>query len=264
MGPVDLGWESIAIAASLIVANGVISLALRLGLGRKLLIASVRTVVQLTLLGFILLPVFEAGSPWLVAGLALVMVAAAARASVGRIDRTYGGIAWHALIALSIGAGASLFAGVGLIVRPDPWWSPRYVLPLLGMILGNSLTGVTLGMDACLARLQDGRDVVDARLASGATAWEAALPEVRRALKTAMVPILNSMTIVGLVSIPGMMTGQLLGGTSPQLAARYQILIMFLIAAATALGATASTVLSARACFDDAHRLRAERITARG
>ncbi len=264
MGPVDLGWGSVAAASALILANGVISLTLRLELGRTLLIASVRTVVQLTLLGYLLLPVFEAGNPWLVGALAVVMAAAAARAALGRLERGYQGVGWHALVAIAVGAVATLFVGVGVIVRPDPWWSPRYVLPLLGMILGNSLTGVTLGIDACLGRMQDGREAVETRLACGATAWEAARPEVRGALKTGMVPILNSMTIVGLVSIPGMMTGQLLGGTPPELAARYQILIMFLIAAATALGATTSTLLSARACFDDADRLRSERISKRG
>ena len=116
MGPVDLGWGSVAAASALILANGVISLTLRLELGRTLLIASVRTVVQLTLLGYLLLPVFEAGNPWLVGALAVVMAAAAARAALGRLERGYQGVGWHALVAIAVGAVATLFVGVGVIV----------------------------------------------------------------------------------------------------------------------------------------------------
>ena len=124
------------------------------------------------------------------------------------------------------------------------------------MILGNALTGVSLGLDKMLGSLDEGRGRVELRLALGATAWEASRPEAAEAIRTGMIPILNAMSAVGLITIPGMMTGQILGGTPPVLAPRYQIMIMFLIAGAVALGVGVAVLLTVRACFDEAHRLR--------
>ena len=114
-----------------------------------------------------------------------------------------------------------------------------------------------------LAMLDEGRAVIEGRLALGASGWEAARPVAAEALRGGMVPILNAMSVVGLVTLPGMMTGQILSGTDPALAARYQILIMFLIAGATALGTTLAVLLSVRALFDRQHRLRLERLARR-
>ncbi|MED6335091.1 MAG: ABC transporter permease, partial [Planctomycetota bacterium] len=139
-------------------------------------------------------------------------------------------------------------------------WEPRYLIPFLGMVLGNGLTGISLGLERCLRELDEGRVRVECLLALGATRWEASRVVAGEAVRAGMVPILNSMTVVGLVTIPGMMTGQLLGGVSPLTAARYQILIMFLIAATTAGGVTVVVVLCLRALFDDTHRLRLERL----
>ena len=131
------------------------------------------------------------------------------------------------------------------------------------MVLGNALTGISLGVDRCLQELDENRGRVEALLALGATWWEAARPVAAESLRLGMIPILNSMSVVGLVTIPGMMTGQILAGSDPQIAARYQILIMFLIAAAVALGAATAILVTVRALFDSDHRLRAERIRRR-
>ena len=259
-GPETLGLGAIAAAASLILVNGLLSLWLRLRMERQLLVASARSIVQLTLLGYILVPVFGWGQPLPVLALAVLMVVMAARASVGRVTRSYPHASRHAFVSLLIAGGVTAWIGTGLIVRPEPWWQPRYLLPFLGMILGNSLTGVSLGLDTCLERLDVGRGNVEALLAAGATRQEAALPVARESIRVAMVPIINAMTVVGLVSIPGMMTGQLLGGTAPDQAARYQILILFLIAAGTGLGAGLAILFALRSLFDGEHRLRADRL----
>jgi putative ABC transport system permease protein len=131
------------------------------------------------------------------------------------------------------------------------------------MILGNALTGVSLGLDRALGQLDEERDRIEGLLALGATWWEASRPVAADAVRTGMIPIINSMSVVGLVTIPGMMTGQILGGTSPVLAARYQILIMFLIAGAVALGTGTTVIAAVRAMFDADHRLRVDRFTRR-
>ncbi len=262
-GPVELAPWQIAAAASLLLVNGLISVWLRLGLERTLAVATVRSVVQLAFLGLILEPVFAAGSPWLVGSICVVMIVFAAHAAVQRSSRTVPGLFPSSLVALAIGGGATAVLGTAAIVQVDPWWEPRYLIPMLGMILGNGLTGISLGLDKFLQQVDEQRGRVDALLAFGATPWEASRPVAAEAVRTGMIPILNSMTVVGLVMIPGMMTGQILGGTPPMLAALYQMLILFLIAAATGIGTLGSVMLSVRHVFDDAGRLRPERITRR-
>ncbi len=259
-GPLPLSATSLAIAGALLLLNGALSLWLRLGLERRLAIGAVRTVVQLLLLGYILVPVFRWSHPALVGGLALLMILLAAREALRRVSRSYAGLGLNTTLSLFVGAALTTFLGAHTIIGVEPWYTPRYLIPLLGMILGNGLTGISLGLDRCLTSVDEGRGRIEALLIHGATWWQAARPVAREGVRTGMIPILNTMAVVGLVSIPGMMTGQILGGTPPEEAARYQILIIFLIAASTALGVTGAVLLSLRALFDEAQRLRPERL----
>lgn len=259
-GPIALDWLDVALAAALLLVNGLISLALGLRMERTLLVAAVRTIVQLSLLGLVLAPVFSTAHPALVGLVVLVMVTAAAVEATRRSKRKDRGLLPRAFGSIVVAAGATIIVANAGIIGVEPWWAPRYLIPLLGMILGNSLNGVALGVDRVLAELDEGRDRVELLLSRGATPWEAALPGVREAVRTGMTPIINSMSVVGIVSIPGMMTGQILAGTDPAMAARYQILVMFLIASATALGTTLGVVGTAVAMFDGVGRLRLERL----
>ena len=255
-GPVELGWWQLAVAASLVLANGGVSLWLGLGLEKRLLVAALRTAVQLAALGAILVPVFSLERWELVGALVVVMLGAGTHAAVGRVSRRQRGIHLAAFASLAAGGLPSAVFGCWVVLGVDPWWTPQYLVPLLGMVLGNTLTGISLGLEGCLRALDEGRDRVELYLARGASWWEAARPVARASLKTALVPIVNSMTVVGLVSIPGMMTGQILGGTEPMLAARYQILVMYLIAGGTALGSLAAVLVVLRLSFDEQVRLR--------
>jgi putative ABC transport system permease protein len=259
-GPIPLSDLDLIAAVALVAVNALLSLWLGLGLGKKLLVASMRTIVQLIALGFVLEWVFDVARAPLVLGLCMAMIVIAAYAGVGRSARDYPGAKPASFAALLTGVGLTVLVATLGIVGSDPWWEPRYLIPLLGMALGNSLTGVSLGLDRFLSQLDEGRGRVEAMLALGATRWEAARPVAGEAIRAGMIPILNTMTVVGLVTIPGMMTGQILGGASPMDATRYQILIMFLLAAATALTTTITVLLATRALFDDAHRLRSDRI----
>lgn len=261
-GPVDLSALELALAALLLLANGAVSIWLGLGLGRKLVIAGARTVVQLMLLGYVLVYVFETSSAWLVGSICALMVVLAAHESVKRAGRRYRGIRTHAFVSLLLAAGVSVLVATAVVIRPDPWWSPRYLIPLVGMVLGNGLTGISIGLDRCLAKFDDGRAEVELWIAVGATPWEAARPVAAEAIRAGLIPILNTMSVVGLVTIPGMMTGQILGGTDPGLAARYQMLVMFLISGATAAGTTGVVLFAVRALFDSRGRLRTERLSA--
>lgn len=262
-GPAPISVGQLAIAAMLLVCNAGLSWVLSLGLGKRLLVAAARTLVQLSLLGFVLVPIFEAHDPALTLGLGLVMIVLASAEGLKRVRLRYTGARLDSFVALFVAAVVTTIAGTHVVIGIDPWWEPRYLIPLLGMILGNALSGISLGLDRCLEQIRAQRSVIEASLALGATRWEAGRPVVVDALRTGMIPILNSMSVVGLVTIPGMMTGQLLGGTPPWLAARYQIVIMFLIASATAIGVFLAVAFGVRRLFDADHRLLVHRLTER-
>ena len=264
MTPLPIQATDLALAATLVLFNGALSIVLRLGLERQLLIASVRMIVQLTLVGFVLTTVFALSSPLWTGLVALVMVAFAGYEILARQERRLAGI-W----AYGLGTSCTLVAA-GLVtvfalttqLRPEPWYQPRYTLPLLGMILGNTLTGISLGLHTLTTGLTRERAAVEARLALGATRYEATGGVARAALKSALMPIINSMAATGLVALPGMMTGQILAGVAPEVAVRYQLLIMFLIAGGTGLGATAAVLGGVVRLTDGRHRLRLDRLAA--
>ena len=234
---VPLGLSGIALAASLILINGLISVAFRLNLEKTLAIATVRMVAQLTAVGFVLKLIFEATSPWVTLAAGLFMAAVAGFEAVSRLNRPFEGWRAYGLGAstpLVTGMLAALFTTAG-IIGPEPWYQPRVVLPILGMVLGNALTGVSLVLDTMSDVAARERGSIEARLAQGATRFEAMDGVLSRALRTGMIPILNTMAAAGVVSLPGMMTGQILAGADPIEAAKYQMMILFVIAGSTAL-----------------------------
>lgn len=257
---IEIGLGQLALAAALLAVNLGLSVALRLGLARTILVAAVRMVVQLLLVGLVLEWVFAQRDPAVILALALLMAGLAGVAAVRRTARRFPGIYWDALVSV---LGASfLVTGVAVvgILRVDPWYDPQYLIPLLGMLLGNALTGISLGLDRFMEGCVVGRDRIEARLALGATRWEAARDLVREALRTGMIPIVNAMTVMGIVSLPGMMTGQILAGADPGDAVRYQVLITFMIASCVALATLGVVLLAYRTLFSARHELRADRL----
>ena len=259
---IPLELTDLALAALLVVLNGALSLVLRLGLERQLLIAAARMVVQLLLVGVVLTTLFELVSPLWTGLAALAMVLFAGREIMARQERRLAG-AW----AYGLGTGCMLVASCVVTVfalatqiQPDPWYHPRYTLPLLGMILGNTMTGISLGLHTLTTGLVRDKAAIEAQLMLGATRRQALLPVTRAALRSAMMPIVNSMAATGLVSLPGMMTGQILAGIEPVEAVKYQLLIMFLIAGGTGLGAVAAVTAGGHRLTDSRHRLRLDRL----
>jgi putative ABC transport system permease protein len=249
-----LSYYQVGLAALLILINGGISVLLRLGLERRLLVAAACTVVQLLLIGLVLEWVFRVSRWYVVLALMLAMTLIAGVAATQRARFRYPGI-WLASIA-SVWASSWAMGSLALfvLVRVRPWYAPQYAIPLLGMILGNTLNGISLGLDRLCGELAGRRAQVEAALTLGATRWEAAREPIQQAVRTGLIPILNSMMVVGIVSLPGMMTGQILAGASPLEAVKYQIVIMFLIASGTALGTVSAVLLSYRRLFNSSHQ----------
>jgi putative ABC transport system permease protein len=250
----NLSAMDMAIAASLILINGLLSLALKLGLGRQLMLAAVRTVVQLLAIGYVLGWVFEHHYWYVVLPLMCLMTLIAGASAAGRGRRTYAGQRADSILSVWVSSWLVTAVGLFVVIRIHPWYEPQYAIPILGMILGNTLTGVSLGIERMTQELTSGRNSVEMILALGGSRWEAAQLAVRQAVRAGMTPTLNQMSVVGIVSLPGMMTGQVLAGESPLDAVRYQIVIMFLIAAASALGTVGAVLLTYRRLFSADHR----------
>jgi putative ABC transport system permease protein len=262
-GTIPLTPLDLAVATSLVLVAGLLSLALRLGMERKVAVAALRMVVQLLLVGYILEWVFAIESAPALLGVLLVMIVAAGRAAVGRSSRTYPGAGAQAVVTLLLTGCATTFTVTSVIIGVDPWYRPQYVVPLLGMVLGNSLTGISLCLDTLLGSLAEERERVELELSLGATRWEAARAPVADAVRRGMIPILNSMMVAGIVSLPGMMTGQILQGASPLSAVEYQIVVFFMLAASTSIGSILMALLVYRRLFNERHQLRAELIETR-
>jgi len=251
--PLDLG-----LAAALVLVLAALSWHMRLGLERPLLISALRTVVQLLLVGLVLKAVFATAGPLWVGLMALVMLAAAGYEVMARQQRRLKG--WWGY---GLGTGAMFVSSFTVTVLAlftmignTPWYEPQYAIPLLGMMLGNTMSGVALALDRLTQTAWQQRAVIEQRLMLGQSRGEA-IDEIRReAMRSGMMHIINAMAAAGIVSLPGMMTGQILAGAPPMEAVKYQILIMFLITAGTGFGVTTALWLASRRLFDERHRLR--------
>jgi putative ABC transport system permease protein len=257
-GLIDPSWLQLGLAGGLVLVAIGLSAARGLGLERDLAIAAARTFVQLLAIGQILGFVFASASPVLTVGIVLLMLLVAAWTVAGRQRRPTHALRLLVLASLTIGSGLTLVLTTEVILHIKPWYNPYYLIPIMGMVIGNSLNSATLAVERLDNDLRSTRDRVEALLALGATSWQASEIPVRGAMKAAMIPIINSMMVVGLVSLPGMMTGQILGGSLPMVAIKYQVLIMYMIAFSTALTAFVLTSLRVRSYFTSAHQLREE------
>lgn len=245
IGPIELGA-----ATGFVLVSGLLALWLRLGLTRPLLVATVRTYLQLLALGLVLKWVFQLDNAWLVMGILSVMMLTAAQTIMSRLGLRSPRFALGTLGGVVISAVTVTFAVTGLLIRVEPWYEARYVLPIAGMVMGNSMNGIALSLERLFEGFRARRAEVLLRLALGATAWEASLPLIRTAFRAGMMPTLNSMATVGIVFIPGMMTGQVLAGVDPMTGMAYQIVVMLMLSAATAIGAIISMTVCYRHAFD--------------
>ena len=265
MDVISLSIIDLALGAVLVVALAGVTVAMRLGVARQLVVAAVRTALQLLLVGLVLKFVFAIATLWSVALMALVMLGVAGYEAVARQQRRFRGNWGYSsgTFSMFLSSFVVTVLALAVIVRPDPWFTPQYAIPLLGMILGNTMTAVALSLDRLTQLAWQNRGEIEQRLMLG-HAWHDAIADVRRdSIRTGLIPIINAMAAAGIVSLPGMMTGQILAGTPPTEAVKYQVLVMFLIAAGTGFGAVLAVALASRRLTDERERLRLDRLEAR-
>ncbi|MCH7942965.1 MAG: iron export ABC transporter permease subunit FetB [Proteobacteria bacterium] len=257
MTTVTLDAFDLALAALLVVLNAGLSFRLGLALEKPLLVAAVRTAVQLFLVGFVIKALFALASPLWTGLMVMVMVLAAGYEVHARQTRRFTGVWAYGLGTLSVAAGAGLVTLLALVVvvQPEPWYHPRYAIPLLGMILGNAMTAVSLALDSLATAAARERVGIEARLALGADRATALRSVSHEALRTGMMPIINAMSAAGVIALPGMMTGQILAGVDPVDAVQVQIAVMYLVLGSVATTTVVIALGVSRRLFTTDHRL---------
>ena len=262
MNVIQLTSLDLAIAAILVLLLGIVAISLKLGVTKTLYIAALRTTVQLSLIGMVLKFLFENVHLGWMTLLATIMLLVAGREVMARQKRPFAGNWGYGLGTLSMFVSSfllTLFA-LTVIIGTEPWYQPQYAIPLLGMMLGNTMNGVSLALDRLTESAYQQRMVIEARLALGQH-WREAIGSIaRESTRVGMFPMINSMAAAGIISLPGMMTGQILAGSPPLEAVKYQILIMFMITAGTGFATVLATWLGAKRLFDERYRLRLERL----
>ena len=213
----DLAWIGLPIAIVLLVfLRWSMSVGNMLyGLGRML--------VQLLLVGYVLHYIFAAQTSWLIVATLCLMLVAASFISLRPVAQKNRRLWWQAFWAIFIGGVSTLFLVTQVILSLSPWFQPHYMIPLAGMIFANSMNAVSLAAERFEGEFGRDRDYLKARSA---------------ALQASLIPITNSLFAVGLVSLPGMMTGQILSGVSPLIAARYQIMVMGMVFGSAGISST--------------------------
>ena len=254
--------RDLAVAATLILMDGVISVVLRLDLHWQLAVAAARMVLQLLLIGFILRAVFALASPPLTLLVILVMVAIAGREVAVRPEQRL--IRWGNYIvggaAVAFATGMTSLLALTTALRPQPWYDAPYAIPLSGIVLGNVLNAATLALDGLLSSVVREKPAIEARLCLGAGIRQAMAPMVRGAIRRGLLPVITSMSASGVVTLPGIMTGQILAGLDPIDAVKYQILLMFLLGGGGGIAAVAVVYLAAGRLTDGRERLRLDRL----
>ena len=258
---IDLTPSDLTISGTLVLLLAACNAQIGLNLARPLIISALRCVIQLFLVGMVLRYLFASNNIIPLAIMAFVMLAVAGHAVCARQQRKLKGWWIYGITTLSMFISSfviSIFA-LHTIIQPHPWYQPQYAIPLLGMLLGNTMNGIAISIDRLTDTAWQQKTIIEQRLALGHTAKEAIEEISRASIRSGMIPIINSMATTGLVSLPGMMTGQILAGSQPLMAVKYQILILFLITAGTGFGVLAAVQFTSTHLFDERQRLRLDR-----
>lgn len=249
---IDVSLAEVAGAVALAALAAAVSFWRHADLERDIGIAVVRSMIQLTAIGYVIDVIFEQDQLVFVLMLLVVMVGFGALTARSRAKRVPGAML-PLTIALAVAGATTLGLVVALgIFEPEP----RYLVPVGGMVIGNAMTASAVALNRLGDEVADGRARIEATLALGATSREAASPIVRRALRSGMITLVDSTKTTGLIFFPGTMVGMLLAGADPTDAVRLQLILLYALLGSVAIAALISTGLAYRNFFTPAHQLR--------
>ena len=228
---------------------GLVSWKLELGQTRRIAVSSVRCFVQLLAAGFLLTYLFEFQTWWLVLLVLAAMVIAATQIATSRVKSRIPGLVPAVFVSLFVSSTAIGLIVVEGVVHAEPWYNARQLVPIVGMIMGNAMAAVAVAIDRLFADMDARAPEMFSLVALGATPHEAAAPSLKAAIGAGMTPVLANMSAAGIVTFPGMMTGQLLAGADPLAAAKYQIVVMLMLSAANTIAIVMASYLTYRKRF---------------
>ena len=253
---INISWINVSIATLFIVAAGLCSIYLKLGLERDLLIGTLRTFLQLALLGYVLKIVFSINDPLVIFLLFSFMIFFSAKIISGRVKEKRVPYFLPVLASMFLSYMIINIFVMSIIVKVEPWYYPVYFIPVGGMIIGNSMNAISISINTWFEGLKKDRDRVELFLSFGANPQESTDSNFRESVKSGMIPSINALMSVGVVSIPGMMTGQILAGTDPLIAIKYQVIIMLILAGSTALSTALALNIVRKLSFTKNHQLK--------
>ncbi|KAJ3548033.1 hypothetical protein NMY22_g1418 [Coprinellus aureogranulatus] len=261
-GEPDLQWiPNVSIALTFILFDIGVSSVFRLGLSASLFIAAARCMGQLAVVATLLQKVFETKNPWLVALIACVLnLLGTFETVVNKSKRRFQYMFTAVLIAMLGSTIPVSIIGTRFAMEVKPFWTPYQFIPIVGMLCGSTISGIVIAVSYVLKELVENRDKVEIYLAFGATRLEACQPIAVEALRLALTHPINNMSVLGIIAIPGMMTGAILGGSSVHQAAKLQMIIIFMITASTTLASMLTTFSAMLVAVDAEHRIRGDRI----
>lgn len=252
MSTVSVSLGEVAAALALVALAVAVSFWRRAELEQDIAVAVVRSFLQLTAVGYVIQAIFDSDSLWLVVALLAGMVAFGAWTARGRA-RAVPGASAPIVVALAVAAAVTL----GLVLALGVFEAePRYLVPVGGMVIGNSMTAVAVTLNRLADEVRDRRREIEAVLALGATSAQAAQATVARSLRSGLIPLVDSTKTTGVVFFPGAMVGMLVAGAEPVDAVRLQLVLLWVLLGAVALAGLIAVSLGYRGFFTDAHQLR--------
>ncbi|MBZ8183008.1 ABC transporter permease [Oscillatoria salina] len=252
---IELEYTDLALALALMAIAIGLSSWEKLGLENQLFFATVRSLLQLTVVGYILEFVFAIANPWLVLAAIATMISIAAIVTRNRIGKKLQRLlplVWGSLV---VSTAITLSYVIFLIIQPNLWYEPQYLIPLAGMIIGNAMNGAAIAGERLASKIDNSQIEIETYLSLGAKPQQAIANYRQEAIRAGLIPTLNQMMVVGLVTLPGMFTGQVLSGIDPLNAVSYQLLILFAIAFANLIATLLVTNGVYRQFFNDRQQL---------
>ncbi|KAK4519794.1 uncharacterized protein ATC70_010036 [Mucor velutinosus] len=257
----NLSWYNVAVASSFILVNGLISMSLGLKLEKSLLTSSIRCIVQLTIMGKILESVFNAKNPILVMLMTFTLIFLSSCETVyNKSDWSFSRMFPSVLLSTAFSTIFIGILGTRYAMNQQQFWLPELFIPTIGLLLGITAGAMAVGLSTCLTKVGQQAEQIETYLSFGASRWEAGRAVAIEAIRLAMLPSINSMSVIGLITIPGAMTGQILGGAPIMNAVRYQQIVTFMVSATTSLGVLSVVFFCIHHMIDTKHRLRPERV----
>ncbi len=255
MNIVEISIYDVLLSAILVLVVIVTSILYRLGLSKDVVIGSIRTFIQLIAVGYVLDFIFKSDEWYYVVLILSLMIIVAGYNAYKRVGTHRHFLIVINVVSILLGSVFVLIFVTQLVIDTQVWYQPQYVIPIAGMIINGSMTGLAIGQSSLKTIITDNRETVEVYLSLGASYGVAVKPFYKEALKKALIPTINSLMVAGIVQLPGMMTGQIISGTDPKLAVLYQIVVYYMLASASMISTLIGLQMYSKTFFTKNHQL---------